>query len=475
MFLEKKFIFLTFSDFAVKAVVIEVTSKKPKVIFSDKHLLPEEIVIDEKIKDSTRFKEEVRKFLLQNKESFKTKKVIFGINEQEVYFSTFATKDKTGVERESLAKHLETLLPFNFREAVVRFSEKERGSLQLVITRASLLRDLSSIFTNTGFSLVSFSALPLAGLDLLKDEAEPYLFILEEDQSLQFGLVIEKTLVFSSSLKLNKTLQSSKSEIVKTIKRIIDQEYETHKLQNLILHNIFIVGSQAEIIKVLLNSEKLRVEVVDLFKKFSSGSASDWAGYSKALLISFAAFNPLNFNPRSLIQIQEAKVIKRATLNRRWLVFTLAAVVVLAMTISGFNLFNQYLFTNKQAVKTLKTISASSSPQLKIATRTSQPLQPPPAPPLNKADYTIEVLNGTNTPQLASKAKDFLVSQGYKVVAIGNAATADYQQTVIQIKPSKQAIGSVLTATLQARYSVITGNPLAESTAQDVIITIGKK
>src|SRR3989304_2526973 len=100
----KRFIFLTFSDIAIKIAVVDLSSKKPKVVFTDQKSLPEGIVFDEKIVDFVRFKEEVRGFLLRNKPNLKARKIVFGINEQEVFFHKFDFSESTQGKQEAISK-----------------------------------------------------------------------------------------------------------------------------------------------------------------------------------------------------------------------------------------------------------------------------------------------------------------------------------------------------------------------------------
>src|SRR3970282_1271663 len=110
---------------------------------------------------------------------------------------------------------------FTLHEASVRYFQRVKNSTQIVSIKFLLLQDFVSIFENSGFELVSMSPLPLACLNLLVQETDPYLFVLIEDQSLLFAQVVNQTIVFSASLKLTTTLESSKASIVKTFKNLV--------------------------------------------------------------------------------------------------------------------------------------------------------------------------------------------------------------------------------------------------------------
>lgn len=482
MFSSKRFIFLTFSDIALKVAVIDVASKRPKVIFTDQKTLPEGVVFDEKIVDFVRFKEEVRSFLLRNKQYLKTKKIIFGINEQEVFFHKIDLSETNTSKKEAISKFLATTLPFSLQEANVKYLQKVKSGNQLVSTKFLLLQDLTSIFENTGFELVSLSPVPLACLNLFDKETEPYLFILEEDQSLQLALVINQTIVFSASLKLIKTLESSKTIIIKTIKNLVGSEYLNHKKEHLSLRNVFVVGNEAEIIKIYLSEENLNVETIDLLKKFAAEDTSDLVNYFKNLFLSYAYNNELNFTGRKFSHnIEEAKKINIKPINLGLLVKIVVGFLVVALVIAATVFLSQTLFSKKQVKKPDLVVSKKTQTPVGTSSATAKektvvvPTVQPPAPIINKQDYAIEVLNGTGTSGLANQTKNFLISKGYNVLATGNAATTNYEQTVIQAKVSKEAILPDLTSTLSERYSVIRGDQLNESDRFDIIIIVGRK
>ncbi len=482
MFSSKRFIFLTFSDIAIKVSLIDVALKKPKIIFTDQKTLPEGVVFDEKIADFVRFKEEVRSFLLRNKSNLKTKKVVFGINEQEVFFHKIDLTDGSESKPEAISTFLNTRLPFTIQEASVRYLQKVKYSTAIISTKFLLLQDLASIFESTGFKLVSLSPIPLACLNLLNKEIEPYLFALIEDQSLQFALVINQTIVFSASLKLIKTLESSKTLIVKTIKNLVEVEYTNHKKEHLSLRNVFVVGNEAEIIKIFLSEENLKVETIDLLKQFEAEDTSDLVNYIKNLFLSFAFDNELNFVGRKFTSgIEEANKLKMKTINFGFLAKTVVGFLVVILIISSSGFIWQNVVTNKKGTQSVATVSPKvekpvSTPSAVVV---EKPVVDPPIQQsvtvINKQDYIIEVLNGTGTKGLAGQTKDFLTSKGFSVTTVGNAPTANYEQTVIQAKTSKQAIVSDLTSILSERYSVIRGDQLSENDRFDIIIIVGRK
>lgn len=59
---------------------------------------------------------------------------------------------------------------------------------------------------------------------------------------------------------------------------------------------------------------------------------------------------------------------------------------------------------------------------------------PSPAPALIRAEWTLEVLNGSEISGLAKKVADQIKALGYQVVKVGNADKSNYQSSQIIVK-----------------------------------------
>lgn len=95
----------------------------------------------------------------------------------------------------------------------------------------------------------------------------------------------------------------------------------------------------------------------------------------------------------------------------------------------------------------------------------------------NLAEYNIQILNGSAITGAASKLKDALTTEGFKVVSIGNADKNDYTDTVIFAKKEvNSAYLNKLKDKLKKTYSLTDAkiSPV-ESNETDIIITIGSK
>lgn len=93
-----------------------------------------------------------------------------------------------------------------------------------------------------------------------------------------------------------------------------------------------------------------------------------------------------------------------------------------------------------------------------------------------KKGVTVRVLNGSGTQGAAGDAASVLLDAGYTITGTGNADTFDYDQTVIQIKKSKQAEAANIRKALSSEYTVSsTTESLAETAQVDAIVIVGAK
>lgn len=94
----------------------------------------------------------------------------------------------------------------------------------------------------------------------------------------------------------------------------------------------------------------------------------------------------------------------------------------------------------------------------------------------DRSTVKLQVLNGSGVSGLAGKAKTMLEGLGYKSVAVGNAATSDFTETVISVKDSKKELVDFLVKDLSKDYQVSDKTEvLPASSAYDFVITLGNK
>lgn len=109
-------------------------------------------------------------------------------------------------------------------------------------------------------------------------------------------------------------------------------------------------------------------------------------------------------------------------------------------------------------------------------TPTSTPTPTPtPAVP-NRADITIEVLNGSGVGGAAAKMQEFLEGKGYDVGRAGNADSSDYEETEIHVKSQSQEFLSLLEDDISEGYTVGSASAdLADNSDFDAQVIVGKE
>jgi len=109
------------------------------------------------------------------------------------------------------------------------------------------------------------------------------------------------------------------------------------------------------------------------------------------------------------------------------------------------------------------------------ATEVVETPTPTPEPELNRADLTVQVLNGTGEPGAAGGGKDLLEELGYGEVETGNADSYSYEESEISLKEEKADYFDLLYADLSTGYLVSSKLlVLDEDSEYDVVIVLGK-
>ncbi|MDQ5900615.1 MAG: LytR protein [Patescibacteria group bacterium] len=93
-----------------------------------------------------------------------------------------------------------------------------------------------------------------------------------------------------------------------------------------------------------------------------------------------------------------------------------------------------------------------------------------------KKGISVRVLNGSGEQGAAGDGAAVLLAAGYTITGTGNADTFDYDETVIQVKKSKQTEAAALRKALSTEYTVAqTVETLAETANVDAIVIVGTK
>lgn len=108
----------------------------------------------------------------------------------------------------------------------------------------------------------------------------------------------------------------------------------------------------------------------------------------------------------------------------------------------------------------------------------SQQEPTPTQPPAKEADlsqFKIQILNGSGVSGIAKSTRDVFEEEGFEMIDIGNAASQDYQETEVSFKEDVDTQVSEMIKQILSDYVVVEGEPLAESSNYDIIVTIGRK
>ena len=173
--------------------------------------------------------------------------------------------------------------------------------------------------------------------------------------------------------------------------------------------------------------------------------------------------------PNMPIEATPIQVEGKVQGNSLWLVWVVVAFLAGTALGGGVGYVVWGNGEAKMAVETTVQLvpTGKSAPTSAAATPTVEP---------KRNEIKIKILNGSGVPGEAGKARDLLLSLGYKNIDTANADRSDYEKTEVSVKASAKSYGELLKADLESKYSVETGtSDVAESEAHDAIVIIGLK
>lgn len=155
--------------------------------------------------------------------------------------------------------------------------------------------------------------------------------------------------------------------------------------------------------------------------------------------------------------------------NAKWLWILIILIIVGALAFAFFRGIGPFASLRSERG------TATPTPETQVVTTAPTP-EATLGANIDKASAKIRVLNGSGKAGVASSAKDFIESKGYKVTAVGNAANYDFETTVIRLKGAFANFAEVLLADLSDKYSVSVSDDELEATdSADVEIIVGSK
>lgn len=470
-----KFACLVFSDTNIKIATARPAGKSVRVLYLAQKSLPEGLVANGRIIDESLFKEALRTFFLENYERLGTRNLVLGLNEQDVFLYRVSFAEKPKNLKQAIEEKIAPKTPFDLSKACLVYREISHGTYQVAAVEAAILEQLGNLFAEVGFSIKAIVPLPLAFLKLAGSSQTSYLFV-SQAEDLIYSLVVGNTVAFSSTAKLKRATVDSENEIIKVAKEIIEEEY--NPLSNQPLRDVFIAGKDAQFIKSFFSNQGFNTYLANPSTKLTKQARGEPLDFSRCLVLSFYDATILSFPKLTDYKPTQPSQPAKNRPSSKLKYFLLLIFLVLAATLFfSWPTVRKVLFKRGTPAEPTNISTTSSSLKQKEATSSSGKTAATPSAqleaPISKASYRIQVLNGTGKSGEATKMRDFLVSEGYNVVGVGNASNFNYKETLVQIKESKKAVTATLTKDLQERYSISISSPLSEGESFDILIVVG--
>lgn len=162
-----------------------------------------------------------------------------------------------------------------------------------------------------------------------------------------------------------------------------------------------------------------------------------------------------DFGPR-----RDRILVQQDNPNKKWLI--LLSILVIGGIIGGV-----LFFMNRPASEESTTAEETTTP---FPTEEPSPTDEP----VDRAEYSIEVLNGSETAGEAGRLQEALESAGFSVDSVANADNTDYTTTIIQAKSAvSKTFLDELEEELAKTYTMGSSETLEDSDEHDVVIIIG--
>jgi hypothetical protein len=123
--------------------------------------------------------------------------------------------------------------------------------------------------------------------------------------------------------------------------------------------------------------------------------------------------------------------------------------------------------------KTTPEVSGVSTPQEETLPPMEEPMPTEPVLEVDYSQYQVKVLNGSGVTGAAATIKDLIDGVGFDQIEVGNAAVSDQQETLVQLKSNVSEAVFEKVKELLSDYQVNLGEPLVDTAAFDVQITVG--
>ncbi|WKZ26065.1 MAG: LytR C-terminal domain-containing protein [bacterium] len=134
------------------------------------------------------------------------------------------------------------------------------------------------------------------------------------------------------------------------------------------------------------------------------------------------------------------------------------------------------LITYFSGLSRLSSVEALPSPVVVATPEVEEEVKTEEEDEFDRSVVKLQVLNGSGIAGFAGKAKTMLEGLGYENVAVGNASSSNFEETVISVKSDKKELLESLIKDLSEDYEVSTETEtLPASSPYDFVITLGNK
>lgn len=174
--------------------------------------------------------------------------------------------------------------------------------------------------------------------------------------------------------------------------------------------------------------------------------------------------------PRSPVQPQTTPIVPPPNAGGRglpWVWLGLGAVLVIIVIVV-------LVFSFRSGGKEETTTPLPATPSVSPTPTATPTPKPSPSPTVNPADWTFEVLNGSEVNGAAAKAAQILRERGYTVKKVDNADKSTYEETQLLVTAERSETAQALLTDLKTAFPVDEVDATLESDAVTARLIIGK-
>lgn len=400
--------------------------------------------------------EDLPEKLLEVKQVFKKESFFLLIPEEKAKLYLFKlpleTKNVVGAVEEQLGLQAEDKLSNLTYDLRKMGADEEEGVVyhQVIVAQKSYLKDLKRVFDKAEIRIETIENPSFALARLTKNVKVPHLVYYKDLQQRVLCACFEGEVFAALSLDVRKKIENAGAEMIDEVKGRYGFEIKS------VLCSPAFVDELEEVKDLRIKEEELLHPALGLVLKKDIGGAD--------LDVLSLKFPEVEFHGESIIEKMNWK-----------LVFSILIMLIILIG-GGFLLKNLWGKANFKALlpSARPTPTNTPIPGPKFSP-TPLPTVIPTPTPLNKADLKIQILNGSGTTGVATRAQVFLTEDGWVIDTVANADRYDYENTQIKIKKSKEVFAEMLKTKLSEKYAVadVIGE-LSEDNSVDAIVIIGK-